>query len=91
MTTIVNNKRKHVWSEEDIRIVCSICQKIKNNKECEQKLSIIFQDCSRFSIKMIIDRYNTLNDPKDGWGTNVSKKFKKVWSERDWTRTVLLN
>jgi hypothetical protein len=32
MTSIVNNKRKHMWSEEDIRIVCSICQKNKDNK-----------------------------------------------------------
>jgi hypothetical protein len=89
MTSIVNNKRKHMWTEEDIRIVCSICQKNKDNKLCEQKLSIIFQDCSSFSIKMIVKRYNTLNECKDGWGTNVSKKFKKVWSERDWSRSVL--
>jgi hypothetical protein len=35
---------------------------------------------------MIVDRYNTLSNNQMGWGTNVSKKFKKVWEERDWRR-----
>jgi len=82
----MENNSKHKWTEPELRVVCSICQLHKNNDECIRILQVIFTDCSIFSIKMIVDRYNTLCNNQTGWGTNVSKKFKKVWEERNWHR-----
>jgi len=82
----MENNTKHKWTEKELRVVCSICQLEENNDECIRILQLIFTNCSIFSIKMVIDRYNTLSNCQTGWGTNVSKKFKKVWEERDWRR-----
>ena len=82
----MENNAKHKWTEKELRVVCSICQLEENNDECIRILQLIFTNCSIFSIKMIVDRYNTLCYCQTGWGTNVSKNFKKVWEERDWRR-----
>jgi hypothetical protein len=82
----MENNNKHKWTENEFRVVCSICQLRQDDEECIQLLSLIFTDCSPFSIKMIVERYNTLSNNTTGWGTNVPKKFKKVWEERDWRR-----
>jgi hypothetical protein len=79
----IDNKE---WTEEDLKIVCSVCQNFKNNDDCERILQKQFTNRSQFSIKMIVNRYNTLSENKSGWGTNVPQKFKKIWEEKDWCR-----
>ena len=80
------DKNKHKWTENELRVVCSICQLHSSDDKCIELLQIIFTECSEFSIKMIVKRYNTLCMDKSGWGTNVSKNFKRVFDERDWCR-----
>jgi hypothetical protein len=82
----MDNNNRHKWTENEFRVVCSICKMNNNNTECEKLLKFIFPTCSKYSIKMIIDRYNTLITDRVGWGDNIPQKFRNVWNEQDWRR-----
>ncbi len=54
----MDNNTRHKWTEKELK---------GNNEECIKILQLIFTDCSIFSIKMIVDRYNTLCNNQSGW------------------------
>jgi hypothetical protein len=82
----MENNNRHIWTENEIRVVCSICKMNNDDNECKRLLKYIFPTCSKFSINMIIDRYNTLSNNRIGWGDNIPQKFRNVWGEQDWRR-----
>ena len=89
MTTIKINKYKHTWSKDDLRRLFSVCKICKDDKECEKELiECHFPKCSPGSIHVAVTiRYAELNGTNTTWfASNVPKKWKEVWDERDYYR-----
>ncbi len=90
MSALIQRKNtKHTWSNDDLRLLFSICKMAPNDEVCIKELiDVHFPLRSPGSIHVAVSiRYATLNGTKNGgFATNIPKKWKNVWAERNWHR-----
>jgi len=81
-------KPKKSWSKEEIRMLFSLCKFYKDDDKAIEELKKVLLHRSEGSLKIAVTiRYNELNGTNTIWfASNIPKKFREVWLERDWKR-----
>jgi len=86
---IKNNAYKHTWTKDDLRLLFSICKMAPNDDVCKKELlEVHFPQCTPGAIHIAVSiRYAELNGHNSSWfASNIPKKWREVWAERDWHR-----